>query len=289
MADTAAPLALARHYVDVDQPGRALEMLGRVGGDELEQPEFWSLSAVAHYELDDYERAAGAAQEGLARDPESVRLLYLLAMAEAERGRLAEAERAALGALELDPDDPALLCAYARVVARGGQLDKADRLVDEAAAIDPEEPDITRMRAFLAFLRGRDREAAGYADELLNVDPESPSAHRLRGAALLRQGDVRGARRSFEAVAGDDPTDHELADVTRAARAATHPLLWPMLPLQRLGVAGSWVAAMAVIFGLRGAGLETAAGIAALVWFLLVIYSWTVAPLVLKRLTSRGP
>jgi hypothetical protein len=42
-------------------------------------------------------------------------------------------------------------------------------------------------------------------------------------------------------------------------------------------VAGSWLGAMAIIFGLRGLGLHTAATIALVVWFVICIVSW-VAP-----------
>lgn len=277
---------LAQHYVLVGQPRRALEALANAGGGDLEDPWFWRLRATAHYDLEEGQRAVEAAREGLKHDPHDIGLLRVLGMAEAEEGRLAEAEQAALAALELASDDPDLLCDYARVVARGGQLDKANRLVDRAESLDPEGAEVIRMRAFLAYLRGQDRKAAALAEKVLEDDPEDPGAHRLRGAALLQRGDLRGAGRSLETVVRGDPTDHALADTARSARAGLHPLLWPMLPMQRLGVAGSWIAAMAIIFGLRGLGQETAASIAGAVWLILVIYSWVVAPAIEKRLSS---
>lgn len=288
MATEPLDLDLARHYIEIGRPDRALEQLEVATGAALEDPEFWWLQALAQTEREEHDLAAKAAREGLKRAPEDERLLVALAMIELERKNLAAAERAILAALELDPQDPHLLTSYARVVARGGQLDKADALVNEAAKIDPHEPDITRMRAFLAYLRGRDRQAGRHAEELLAVDPEDAAAHRMRGVAMLQQGDMRGASKSLATAVSDDPTDHDLAAVTRQARASLHPLLWPMLPFHRLGVAGSWVAAMVTIFGMRALGLETAAGVAALVWLALVIYSWTIAPVLMKRLGSGG-
>jgi tetratricopeptide (TPR) repeat protein len=283
----AQQMALAQHYLDVGQPARTLELLSSADGESFERPDYWRLRTAALYELERYEDAVGAAGEGLARDPHWIPLLYLHALAECELDRLAEAERSILAALEIDPEDPHLLCGYARIAARGGQLTKAERLVDEAARVDPENPRVIQMRGFVAYLRGRDRKAQKLSDEALAIDPESSSAHSLRGAAQLERGDVRGARRSLETAIRDDPTDRALAEAVRSTRVATHPLLWPVMPLQRLGVAGSWIAAMATIFGLRALGLGTASGIAAVVWIAIVVYSWTAAPAAVRWLERR--
>jgi hypothetical protein len=45
---------------------------------------------------------------------------------------------------------------------------------------------------------------------------------------------------------------------------------------------------MAVIFGLRGLGLETASVIATVVWIALAIYSWTAAPAAVRWLERRA-
>jgi tetratricopeptide (TPR) repeat protein len=287
MAFDAQQMALAEHYLDVGQPARTLELLSTADGEGFERPDYWRLRSAALYELERHQEAVQAAGEGLARDPHWIPLLHLRALAECELDRLADAERSILAALELDPENPYLLCGYARIAARGGQLDKAERLVDEAARMDPENPRVIQMRAFMAFLRGRDRKAQRLSEEALAIDPESSSAHSLRGAAQLERGNVRGARRSFETAIQDDPTDRGLGAAVRGTRIATHPLLWPVLPIERLGVAGSWIAAIVIIFGLRALGLGTASAIATVVWIALVIYSWTAAPAAVRWLERR--
>jgi tetratricopeptide (TPR) repeat protein len=280
-------LSLPEHYLDVGQPRRALELLDSADSGALEEPEFWRLRTHAHLDLEQYDKAVDAASEGLQRDPHDEWLLYLTALAQAERDRLAEAERSIIAALELTPDNPHMLAAYARITARGGQLDKANRLLDEAARVDPENADVVSTRAFIAYLQGRDRRAGKLTEEALALDPEHSGAHRIRGAAFLERGDMTEGRRALETAIRDDPTDRHLAEAVREARAWRHPLLWPMYPLQRLGVAGSWVAAVVTIFGLRSAGYGTAAGIAGAVWLFLVIYSWTIAPAAERWLVRR--
>lgn len=283
-----ADLGLAEHFVAIEQPRRALEVLADAGGDLVERPDYWHLLALAHYQLDEDREAARVASIGLERDPSSTGLLCVLALARSELDELAEAERAVLAALELDPDDPTLLCAYARVLARGGQLDKAERVLDEAARLDPHDRQVVVTRSLVAYLRGHDRRARRLTEELLAADPEDAGAHRMRGAVLLSAGDARGARASLETAVRDDPTDHSLAKVARSARIAVHPLLWPMIPLERLGVAGSWVAAITIIFGLRALGLDTASAVASGTWLVLVVYSWVAVPLITRRLERAG-
>lgn len=283
-----ADLGLAEHYVTVDQPRRALEALDDAGAELVEEPAYWYLRALAHYRLDEDREAARLASTGLERDPASTDLLRLLALARSELDELAEAERAVLAGLELDPDDPTLLCTYARVLARGGQLEKAERVLDEAARLDPHAREVVRTRSLVAYLRGHDRRARRLTEELLAEDPEDADAHRMRGAVLLNGGDARGARASLETAVRDDPTDHSLADVTRGARVALHPLLWPMVPFARLGVGGSWVTAITLIFGLRALGFDTASAVASGVWIALVAYSWVAAPLITRWLERRG-
>jgi hypothetical protein len=67
----------------------------------------------------------------------------------------------------------------------------------------------------------------------------------------------------------------------------THPLLWPLLPFERFGVGPTWVAAIAVIFGLQALGAEGASNIAAFLWIGLCVYSW-IAGAVIKRKFERG-
>jgi tetratricopeptide (TPR) repeat protein len=240
--------------------------------------------------LEQWDKTMEVALQGLARDPDSIALLYLAADAEAEMDRLAEAERTILAALAIDPEHPSLLCAYARIAARGGQLDKAERLVDEAERVEPRASDALRTRALLALLRGHDREAVRYSEELLRVDPDDPSAHRMRAAALLQRGQVQAGRDSLETAVRDDPSDLALVHSVRQARIASHPLMWPVLPIVRLGAAGSWFAAIAIIFGLRALGYDQASSIAGFVWLAIVVYSWVAVPVVQRRLERRqGP
>ena len=96
------------------------------------------LRGAAHLGLEDNDRAADAAREGLVDEPDDADLLYLLSIAEKQREELAAAEHAILAALALEPSNPELLAQYADVLLRAGQLDKAERVLGHAANAGPD-------------------------------------------------------------------------------------------------------------------------------------------------------
>lgn len=270
-------VALARHYVDVDQPQRALDLLTDAAVDP-EDPEVWALRSAAFLGLERYAEGAEAARSGLARDPDELELLDLLALNELERGRLADAEKALLAALEVAPAHPALLCHYALACARGGQFRKADGLLAEAARVDPESVDVLQVRAQVAYLAGDERRARREIDALLAADPENRVGHVLRGN-LLADRNVYGAVRHFEEAARLDPSDEEVVRVTRHNRILTHPLQWPIYPIQRFGPFKVWGAYLVIFMLVASTGIGWLMAAVVVLYLFMVVYSWTAAPL----------
>jgi len=281
-----ATLTLAQHYLDIDQPSRALTTLesGRV---DVSDAEFWRLRTAALYELDRYVEARAAAASGLAIEPDDIELLVLHGLANSHLGDMAAAERSLLAALRLEPENVWLLAEYALLVARAGQLEKARQLIDEAARIDPLSERVTTVRGVLAYLAGDDARAAAHAEELLAADPEARGAHLLRGAALSQRGRSRDARRHFETVARYDPGDADVVDMARHSRYATHPLLLPLVPVARWGQGRVWLAGIALIALARATGSDAVMLAVGAAWVLYVVYTWVVPPLVLRWLERR--
>ncbi|XXY53302.1 tetratricopeptide repeat protein [Sorangium sp. So ce269] len=271
--------ALARHYLHVDQPRRALDVLERLTDADLEDAELWELRAAALHALERPAEAARAAREGLARAPESPYLLYLLSACEAQLGDAAAAERAILSCLRLAPESAPALCHYALLVAKAGQVAKAARLVEEAARLDPEGGGVARARMIVAYLQGTDDELDRHGKARLAADPDDALTHHLLGQAMLESGRIDEASRHLRTAARLDPGDHDLADAAREARFASHWLLKPLWPMRRFGAIPVWIAALVVIYGLKAAGSRVAAGLLGLAYFVYCLYSWIVPPL----------
>lgn len=288
MSSAEQAVALAHHYLEIEQPRRALDVLERLADADLEDPALWALRARALHALSRHADAARAAREGLARDPQSVLLLYLLCDAEAEQGNAAAAERAILECLRVDPESAPALCRYAMLVAKAGQIDKAARLIEEATRIDPESGGVARARMVLAYLQGKDDDLARQGRERLAVDPDDAVTHHLLGQAMLERGRVDEAGRHLRTAARLDPGDRDLTDAARAARAASHWLLAPMWPIRRFGQIPLWLGSIAVITVLRIAGHTLIAGALALVYLVYCLYTWIVPPLVRRRMGVRS-
>lgn len=279
-------LALAHHYLDIDQPQRALQALDSSGAT-VEAPDYWLLRGQALYDLGRYAEARTAAREGLAREPESVGLLYLSCNAEVKLGDAAAAERAILAALRLAPEDPYLLCRYAHLVAKAGQIDKAGRLVDEAARVAPDSPVVHKARATLSYLRGKNREMGEHSQRVLADDPDDPYGHSMLGVSAASRGRAGDAARHFASAVRLAPADNTLAEAARESRVASHPLMWPLAPFSRLGPGVVWIGAMVIIFGLRALGFTTAALALTVVYLVWCLYSWITPPLLRRWLRGR--
>jgi tetratricopeptide (TPR) repeat protein len=278
-------LALARHYLQIDQPARALAALDR-GSGLLDEPDYWRLRAAALLDTDRASDGARAAEQGLRIDPQDVLLLFLHAAAQRRTGDLAAAERSLLRALELDPENASLLAEYATLVARAGQLDKARRLLEEAERLEPLDDRVITARALLAYLSGDDKAVAEHAGELLADDPEAQAGHLWRASALLERGSHHAARRHLETVARLDPANASVIVAAREVRLLTHPLLWPLYPVQRFGPMKVWLGFI-VLAGLSFLTRQTiVVAVVVGAYLFLVVYSWVVPPifrLVMRR------
>lgn len=281
----AQPLALAWHWLQIQRPDRALDELSRIHGDLAVTRDAFLIRSAALYEMERYAEACAAAQTGLGQLGPDPALLGVFGSALRALGRYEEAERALLDGLAVDPTDVRLLCLYARLCLDVGQVDKAERLVELAASHDPREEMVIRLRGLVAYARGRDREALAHGREALAADPDDIDNRALFGLFAAGRGDVDGAHRSFRVAAASDPGNAELVEVAREARVAAHPLLVPLRPLSRFGPMQVWIAAVALMFGLRALGQDVLGLAVALVWLVYCVYSWVAPPLV-RRLVS---
>lgn len=280
-------LTLARHYLQVGRPDQALEALTRLGEAAAMDAGAWEVRGRALILLGRHEEAVGALERGLALEADDADLLYLLAHAEMRLGRPPEAERHLLDALRLAPSSAALLLAYAELVARGGQFDKARALLQRAEESDPADEGLARVRALLATLEGRDRQAVAETRAWVADSPDDAAAHYAVAATLATVGrSDAGYRHARQAATLDPRVVEGDEEWFREQRLMSHWAMVPLRPVQRFGPAVVWGAAVAILLGLRFAGLDAAAAVFAVTYLAFVVYSWT-APPILRRVLRR--
>jgi tetratricopeptide (TPR) repeat protein len=281
-------LALARHFLTIDRPERALEALGLVE-EAAALPEAWGIRGRALMLLGRHAEAAQALQRGLGLSPTDTELLYLLAFTEKSLGNLAAAERHLLEALRIAPTSAVLLASYAELVARAGQFAKARGLLQRAEEIDPECTSLLRVRTVVASLEGRDREAVRHARSWVAERPDDARAHVTAAAMHENAGrpDI-GFRHAREAVTLDARVADGDVEWLRQQRLMSHWAMVPLRPVARFGPATVWGCAVAILIVLRALEPSWLAATFAGLYILFVIYTWAVPPIVRRIIKRRS-
>ena len=279
-------LAAVDRYLEMGRPEQALQALASLPAETAAAPHVRWLRAIAYIMQEDYARSADEARHGLEDAPDDPDLLRVLSAAEEQQGNLAEAEEAILAALSESPDSAGLLCQYAELLMRGGQLEKAGHLIDAAAAIDPDAARRARG-APAALLPARRRQAGArkHGEELLAHDPGSAVGQRMLGVLDFNRGYAGRAADRLGGVAGEYPSDYELGESARQAKAYRNPAWWPTRFFTRFGVWQTWIGVWLLLIGLRAVGLQSVALVILVVWFVLCAWSW-IAPPILKRVAE---
>lgn len=287
MHETGERLALAEHYLNIDAPKKALDVLAAAEGEAAEASEFHYLRARCLHRLERPEERDKAIVAGLEVDPEDIGLLALASESCQDRNDLAGAERMILRALNVDPEEPVLLCQYARLVGQAFQFEKAKKLIEHAAEIDPESPAILPSRYVLAMFQGRTREAARLASEVVGQNPDNPDTLFASGLTLAELGHLSEARKQTgNAVALNPRTAEGYESELRDIKVRSHWSLSILAPVNRLGPGGFWLSFVVLFIGLNLAGWKTAAAILLVVYLSLAAYSW-IGPWIVRKIMQR--
>jgi tetratricopeptide (TPR) repeat protein len=284
--EQAQTLELARHYLEVERPERALEALER-GPVDLEDPETWEVRAEALLDSRKYVEAARAAREGLTREPDDLSLLETLALAELGLARYDEADRTILRALELWPDNPLLVAQRAMILARATRFREAQKLADDAVRGAPDSTHVLRVRAQVDALSEDRLRTKRSVEALLAVEPADPMGLALAGALASEDKRYGDAARHLSEAARLVPDDADIAAAARETRIAAHPLLAPVRPLLRFGRFRSWLVYLLLIGVLAAARLQTLRIVVVIVWLTIAALSWFAPPILRWRQRRR--
>lgn len=136
----------------------------------------------------------------VARDP------HLLQPATAlKENRTAEAETLLREHLARHPNDVAALCMLADVAARHSQLESAERLLLRCLELAPSYA-IARQNYVVVLMRqSRPAEALRETDRLLTAEPKNSAFHNLRAAALINLGEYQQAIEVYEGLLASHP------------------------------------------------------------------------------------
>ena len=138
------------------------------------------------------------------------------------QGKIADARQAFEDALGFDASNPEAKLGLARIATTGGETAEAEKQVDALLAQSPKFVDALLFKGQLLELQGKTAESIQVLGQAVDERPNAIAAHMALVPALLRTGDVAGAR--------------ERVDVfKKAARGSVAPLYLDALVLSGEG------------------------------------------------------
>ncbi|MCA9756518.1 MAG: VCBS repeat-containing protein [Candidatus Eisenbacteria bacterium] len=161
----------------------------------------WKDYGLALYaDAGDEDGARVSLEQAVARNPEDVRSLYLLAVLEAARGETGPSRAYLRRTLEIAPDYTPARIRLGELRSADGDHESAERLFREVLEANPEDSDALEGLGRLARSRGDLAGAVQLLDRAVRSDPSSRGAHYELGLALRAQGELDRARSELEAA-----------------------------------------------------------------------------------------
>lgn len=282
--------AQVERLLDVERPADARRVLAPALLRHPDDADLLTLAARVEDDAEDKLESRRLVAEALRRDPDHfvARLLHYRHLLQDQRN--AEAEEQILALLRERPASATLLSLYAQLMLETMHLDKARALVDEALRLDPEDDLAQVLDVLLAVVHGHDTAAR---DRLMRMVAQSPEARHVVWMAvtvLAARHDNRAALELAQALVRGAPNDQAALEVAVELRARTHPLAWPLWPVQRFGwygSAGAWMVAVGGAQALR-AWAPGALPVFLVVLITWLIYSWVVPSALRRHLKKRG-
>jgi tetratricopeptide (TPR) repeat protein len=195
--------ALARAYLGVGQPAKAIEILAPIAGEQASW-EVYYLRGVASIALDRRGDAANAFLQALTMQPNEASVHYafgklILRSSQAEGGQagVREIEKA----IDLSPHEGEYYITLADYFFDKGDIPAAIRELKTATDIAPPSVDISATLAMAELELNGPEAAKPFIDKTIALDPKAGAGYDLLGRYYMRLGDDTHAANSYEKAA----------------------------------------------------------------------------------------
>ncbi len=165
------------------------------------------------------DKAADAVGRARALEPDNVKVLERAAAVAASAGRLDEAIAINERVAAAKPGNAEALVSLADLYNRNKQPKKAEEALDKVVALDPANAHRTFYNLGVVIenrddaTEGDHRKAIEAFRKAIDLKPDYAIAHRDLGFALLRTGDLIGARTELQKYVDLDPRARDAADI----------------------------------------------------------------------------
>lgn len=279
---------LAEHYLNQEKPEKALDVLDAAPSEIYQESHYFHLRCLGYYQLHFYEQAIECIQEALTIESDEPNYLYLLGLLRFELCQTNLAEQAFLEVLRLEPDHLMAMLGYARLLMSCAHFEEAEKFLKKAAQRAPESQRVKAGLLLYHSILGADKRVLVTGEEILAEDPENRYAHIMLMQYWLERMHLKKARAHAQTALISMRGSEEVADVLRELKFLDHPLMLPVVFLEKLGQVQGWFAAVGIVLLLLKSGFIHA-GIAIIgIWVVLILYSWLMPTFLRNALNQRG-
>jgi Flp pilus assembly protein TadD len=171
------------------------------------------------------DKAADSIAKAEKLEPENGKVLERAASVAAGAGRIDEAIALNERVLKAKPDNTEVLVALADLYNRKKQPKKAEELLNKVVALDPENAHRTFYNLGVVIenrddaTEGDHRKAIEAFRKAIDLKPSYALAHRDLGFALMRNGDLMGARKELQKYLDLSPNAKDAADIKATVKS----------------------------------------------------------------------
>ncbi len=154
-----------------------------------------------------YKEAERQLRELLARNPNNVQLLSLLAEVYLQQDNYDNAETIINNAIGLTPDIPQLYYIKSRIALQQDKYDDAEAHLERSIQLDPHDADYFALLGNIKLLRKQFKKALDLANQALEIDPENILGLNTRSTALMKLNKKKDSFDTIEGALHEDPNN----------------------------------------------------------------------------------
>ncbi|KJS48848.1 MAG: hypothetical protein VR66_11790 [Peptococcaceae bacterium BRH_c23] len=280
-------LAIVQHYVEIGKYNKAEEYMQKLLENSPENPQFLSFMSNIQLNLGNLDLAEKFCLESMRTEADNEEGYHLLGVINIERKNYVEAEKNLLESLRLNPENPRVLAKYGYLMLITGYDEKAEKLIKEALRIDPDDPAVLEIGFQYYLIKNKKEQQLHFLYRYFQQSNNQIGKLTKIALTELLQNNHKSARENFVQAYLLDPTDQDLLSVIEEIDRDYHVIFLPQRAIQKIGgPAVVWIGMIVIIVALRFLGLINLAGILAVIYIVLCIYTW-VTPFIYKRFIKR--
>ena len=268
-------IGLIREYVGMKRFAMARPIINECLSKVPESAEVNLLNGFCLVGEEKSEEAIEVFYSALRLGANKVEIYHVLAHLKMDKNQYQEAELDLLEALKIDPNDPDILARYGKLMFLTDNDEKAVKLYKHALEIDPINASALQQMFNYQLSKGNKTHQSDALMRVIETSSNAVANEINAGVMELMNDNVCKAREHYRQAYLMDPTNDNILNLLQELDISTNPAFFPHRLIVKVGgPAVVWVVIIIIVLGLRALGFVQMASVIAMLYVILVIYTW---------------